>query len=96
VQGQGFSLADDYLFSINNQKEFNQLKGEPLSDIYSGIKCVKLCYHIADNQLYFIIVQGLDIIWIFAKEFLPILTTLQNIIKPITPITPIENTALAL
>ena len=54
VQGQGFSLADDYLFSINNQKEFNQLKGEPLSDIYSGIKCVKLCYHIADNQLYFI------------------------------------------
>ena len=54
VQGQGFSLADDYLFSINNQKEFNQLKGEPLSDIYSGIECVKLCYNIADNQLYFI------------------------------------------
>jgi pyruvate, water dikinase len=46
-------MSQNYYSTIENKAVFDELKGEPLSNLYSGIECVKLCYHIATQKLYF-------------------------------------------
>jgi pyruvate, water dikinase len=47
-------FSQDYLLAIPSKTEFDQLKGAPLSNLYSGIECVKICYNIASEKVYYI------------------------------------------
>jgi pyruvate, water dikinase len=47
-------MSDNYYLKIENQQAFDELKGAPLSNLYSGVECIKMCYDIAEKKLYFI------------------------------------------
>ncbi len=50
--GQGFS-SSNYKFQLNSEADFIELQGKPLSNYYSNIKTVKLCYSINEDKMYF-------------------------------------------
>ena len=49
-----FTGNEAYLNAINNREEFDFLKGEPLSDTYSNVECVKVTYDLKAHHLYFV------------------------------------------
>lgn len=54
LHGQKQINPPDYLLQLNSKKEFDLLKGEPLSKNYHGIACVKLVVDLESNTLYYI------------------------------------------
>jgi pyruvate,water dikinase len=44
----------DYLLAIGTQADFDLLKGDPLSNTYSNVACIKITYDIKTGTLYFI------------------------------------------
>lgn len=43
-----------YLYELKSRADFDQLKGEPLSNTFKGIECVKLVYVLASKTLYYL------------------------------------------
>ncbi|MBA3662964.1 MAG: hypothetical protein H0W61_01980 [Bacteroidetes bacterium] len=46
--------APAYLNKIESKKEFDLLKGEPLSKNFNGVECVKVVYSITSKKIYYI------------------------------------------
>ncbi|MEO6302671.1 MAG: PEP/pyruvate-binding domain-containing protein [Bacteroidia bacterium] len=44
----------DFLLRLDSRKDFDQIKGEPLSKNFNGIECVKLVYVLATKKLYYL------------------------------------------
>ena len=44
----------DYLLALETQADFDLLKGDPLSNTYSNVSCIKITYDIKNGILYFI------------------------------------------
>jgi hypothetical protein len=43
-----------YLTVIKDKKDFDLLKGKPLSNNYNGIECIKIVYELSNKTLYYI------------------------------------------
>ena len=52
----GFSQKTNlqFLNELKTRKDFDDLKGKPLSNNYNGIECVKIVYVLATKKLYYI------------------------------------------
>jgi len=51
----GFSQKKPaYLLKIDSKKDFDLLKGEPLSRNFNGIECVKIIYELSSKKLYYL------------------------------------------
>lgn len=46
--------APPYLLKLESRKDFDLLKGDPLSENFNGIECVKIVYSIASKHLYYL------------------------------------------
>lgn len=46
--------APDYLTELKSRKDFDMMKGRPLSENYNGIECIKLVYSISGGKLYYL------------------------------------------
>ncbi len=46
--------APDYLLKLETRKDFDLLKGDPLSKNFNGIECVKLVYILSTKTLYYL------------------------------------------
>ena len=43
-----------YLLKIDSKKDFDLLKGEPLSKNFNGIECIKIIYELTSKKLYYL------------------------------------------
>lgn len=53
AQAQAKLKAPDYLLRLDSKKDFDLMKGEPLSKNFNGIECVKIIYEIQSKTLYY-------------------------------------------
>ncbi len=44
----------DYLPELKSKQDFDLLKGEPLSNNFKGIECVKLVYRLSDKKIFYL------------------------------------------
>lgn len=57
----------DYLNELKSRKDFDMLKGRPLSENYNGIECIKLVYSLSSGKLYYL--QSLKYKWHYRFVF---------------------------
>ncbi len=51
---QSKSTTPNFLPELKSRKDFDLLKGQPLSNNFNGIECVKLVYRISDKKLFYL------------------------------------------
>lgn len=59
-----------YASSISNFKEFNDFKGEPLSNKFAQVDAVKVVYVLSNNKIYYINDRYAHLHYDFCKQFL--------------------------
>ncbi len=54
INAQTKNKIPDFLLKLETRKDFDLLKGEPLSKNFNGIECVKLVYVLSTKTLYYL------------------------------------------
>ncbi len=64
------NIKPTHLFELKTRKDFDMMKGLPLTENFKGIECVKIIYVLADKKLYYLDSKKYRWHYRFAQEVL--------------------------